>query len=1191
MRYLYRSVIPGSVFLASVTIAIAPPPLMAIPIVQSEHPKLQASRLESEAKALLDNGDFNAALQKFEAALSLYRAAGSSYKEAMCLLAIGFIHHRLADYTTAVATFTETLPIWQDINNPLMELIALNNIGQAYASAGQYRRALEFYQQALPLAQQQDPIQLTSSPWLQLAQAIVGKEEPFESLESLTLFRIAHSYRHLRNYSQALQFFERVLTLSRSIGDRQGEAAALNNLGLTYSDSRQFNRALDYYQQSLALSREIDYASGEATTLNNLGLLYDNQQQYLQALDYYQQAIAIQEKIDDRSGMATSFNNIGAVYIAQGKFRQGRDKFHQALSLYKDLQDSAGQAIALNNLASALERLGMYPEAEKSYQQALEISEGTDDIHTIAATQNNLGGLYLARGQYDRARSEFESALNRCPESCDSVGYGRRLNNLGLFFTYSGDYSEAQVTFQRALTHVQRIGDRQGESAILANMALLYQNRGRYQEALRYYSQAKAIVEKLGREGDRQRLLTNIGAVYATIAEYDKALQFLNSALEIQRRIGDLQAEGTTLNSIGIIHRYQDKTEEMFENLQAALSILNQIDSPREAAAVLTNLGESYRLMGDYQKALESHEKALEIQRQIGDRLREAETLNNIGGVYYSQSQWQRGRESIEQAVAIFHELGAVRGLSNSLANLGGYYENSGNISQAIAYYKEAISWRESIANTLTVEELKSSFFSELSGAEIYARLINLLWNQQQYKLAWQYVEKAKAQAFLDRLVSGTRDFRLGSSDKLIAKGQKIQAKINVLRQQLNDLLSQSQNQWNQDKMKELKDKLDSAEREYADWLVEMKLTSPQYAEYSDILDGSVASLSEIQAQLDAETTLLQYFIMRDRVLAFVITQQGLKPHSLSVSKAELKQLLMDEFKQYRFRYNSTSSIPPSLQELYRVLIAPLEADLKTELIGIVPHNLLHYLPFSALHDGETYWSAALFTLPSASVLPYLPRKKKTKNEHLVALGNPRSNEYAISDLPYATEEVNAIASLFESSAIFLGKEATEKALKLQSKTAGILHIAAHGKYEKGNPLFSRLYLTPDSDFGENGRLEAHEIYFELNLTAATNLVVLSACQTQMGEVNAGDEIVALNRAFLYAGTPSVLATLWSVNDKATGLLVHQFYTYLRAGHQKAEALALAQSYLRDNYPEYSSPYYWAAFVLTGDGGFLATER
>lgn len=163
-----------------------------------------------------------------------------------------------------------------------------------------------------------------------------------------------------------------------------------------------------------------------------------------------------------------------------------------------------------------------------------------------------------------------------------------------------------------------------------------------------------------------------------------------------------------------------------------------------------------------------------------------------------------------------------------------------------------------------------------------------------------------------------------------------------------------------------------------------------------------------------------------------------------------------------------------------------------------------------------------------------------------------------------------------------MGTEASEEALSAQVGAAGAVHLAAHGSFNPAAPLFSRLWLAPGAD--DDGHLNVHEVY-GLDLQQA-DLVVLSACQTQLGELSAGDEVVGLNRAFLY-GAPTVVASLWSVDDEATGVLMVRFYTHLLAGMGKAESLQTAQNEVRTDpaHPEWGHPYYWAAFVLSGDAG------
>jgi CHAT domain-containing protein len=252
---------------------------------------------------------------------------------------------------------------------------------------------------------------------------------------------------------------------------------------------------------------------------------------------------------------------------------------------------------------------------------------------------------------------------------------------------------------------------------------------------------------------------------------------------------------------------------------------------------------------------------------------------------------------------------------------------------------------------------------------------------------------------------------------------------------------------------------------------------------------------------------------------------------------------------------------------------------LNTAVVGIVPHGQLHYLPFAALTDGKTYLGETytLFNLPNASSLRFLHTKTISGQPTLLALGNPTTSE-PLPVLNYANQEVKDIAAMFKTEAL-VGPQASKTTFAARAAQSTYIHLAAHGQYNPRNPLFSTIFLASSSQ--DDGRLEAHEIY-SLDLTARTDLVVLSACQTQMGAITGGDEVVGLTRAFLYAGSPTVIASLWNVDDAATSLLMEKFYEHLLRGNSKANALRQAQADVRQKYP---NPYYWAAFVLTGDPG------
>jgi CHAT domain-containing protein len=199
-----------------------------------------------------------------------------------------------------------------------------------------------------------------------------------------------------------------------------------------------------------------------------------------------------------------------------------------------------------------------------------------------------------------------------------------------------------------------------------------------------------------------------------------------------------------------------------------------------------------------------------------------------------------------------------------------------------------------------------------------------------------------------------------------------------------------------------------------------------------------------------------------------------------------------------------------------------------------------------------------------------------------LVLGNPKPADDTLRPLPGAQAEAEAVAATLGID-VFVREEATEGLLRERIGKANIVHVAAHGIFNTHNALSSYLALAPDDT--NDGNLEVREVY-ALPLREHNPLVVLSACETAVGELTAGDEFQGLTRAFLLSGARAVVASLWAVEDEATSVLMVEFYENRAAGMSDAEALAGAQRTVRENpeHPEWRAPYYWAAFVLVGLG-------
>jgi CHAT domain-containing protein len=434
-----------------------------------------------------------------------------------------------------------------------------------------------------------------------------------------------------------------------------------------------------------------------------------------------------------------------------------------------------------------------------------------------------------------------------------------------------------------------------------------------------------------------------------------------------------------------------------------------------------------------------------------------------------------------------------------------------------------------------------------------------------------------------------------------------------------------------------LQDSLSRVRGEHREIHREIELQNPRYADLAGITKP--LTLREVQQNVLSGAVLVEYAVRNSSLMCWVVTQDSvhfrgtpLDRDSLRAMVTELRQPFLD-FREGKIYLLTT--LPYNLElahKLYTLLIQPIEVYLKEYgQIIIVPDGILHTLPFGSLVteiverevDPQTAFSQyekatyliekyAISYAPSVSVLNPNLKKPPTDDEvegELLAFGNPdfgraprekeetrglesslftfllrSGEEWVFEQLPMAEEEVIEISKVFGGSEpkVFIGEGAKEEIFKEEAPGYRHIHIATHGVFEDKEPLYSRIVFALDDDPKEDGFLEAHEIF---NLMLNADLVVLSACETGLGELCAGEGLIGLTRAFMYAGAPSIVASLWSV-DESTCRLMKEFYQNLKEGMTKSEALRQAKITLihtREGGMSYAHPFLWAPFVLVGE--------
>ncbi|MDD3846719.1 MAG: CHAT domain-containing protein [Syntrophorhabdaceae bacterium] len=483
-----------------------------------------------------------------------------------------------------------------------------------------------------------------------------------------------------------------------------------------------------------------------------------------------------------------------------------------------------------------------------------------------------------------------------------------------------------------------------------------------------------------------------------------------------------------------------------------------------------------------------------------------------------------------------------------TLFERGRIAEKEGDLKTAIDLYRKAVDVIERQRSSINTESNKIGFVGDKQ--EVYGRLVACLHSDGQHAPALEYVERSKSRALVD-LLAEKQDFSVSSGDR-----KKVLDLLALHKKEEEEALVQDPSPASSG-LRSLSIKT----RE------QLRAQSPELA---SLISVSTVPVAEIRSLIGPDEALIEYYYTGDDLYIFTISEGQLR------STKTKKGTLVDDIRLLRTLVeNPRSGAFVSLsRRIYRQTIGLVEGVLKAPNLVIVPHGALHYLPFNALYDGDRYLVEryTVRMMPSASVLAYLHARRSAGRPGIIAFGNPDLGDSRY-DLTYSQGEAIAIAGTSPGSRVFLRKEATETAFRAYGMGFNYIHFATHGHFDSDAPLSSALLLARDGD--SDGRLTVDKLY---SMKIDADLVTLSACETGLGKVASGDDIVGLTRGFLYAGSASVVASLWKVDDMATSYLMTEFYNTLK---KTGKAEALRQAQLRTK-SKFSHPFFWAAFQLTG---------
>ena len=691
----------------------------------------------------------------------------------------------------------------------------------------------------------------------------------------------------------------------------------------------------------------------------------------------------------------------------------------------------------------------------------------------------------------------------------------------------------------------------------------------------------------------RGRVLNELGLVSTELGLWQMAIQFFKRGLEVFATLDDPLYSAKLWKNLGIAYTRGVEQGELPDTaLQQALDChyraltIFQAEGTRILEGRAWNeLGTVMKALGRWDDALACYKRDLAICQAEGDARGMAQSMNNIGEVYLAKEDWRRAEAWFNQALASIAPFSDWYEEADMLTNLGILREKTGQSELAYAAYTEAISHIETLRAQLKANVARADFFASHTGA--YARRAALARHLGYLDEAFATAERAKARAFIELLAGRPVRPPSGLPRHLLEKEQ-------TLRQAIADIEASG------DFSSAASERLADLCHELTTLRRRIMLYDEEFASFHRV---EIVTLAEVQAALPDGAALLEYFPSPAGLLAFVITRQHCQARELPLSLAALRDSSFDRQGRLRGLLPSRPSgrtRPWLLEKLFDALLAPLfpwVADSTS--LYVVPHGPLHYIPFHALYDARRGCYLCeevgpIVMAPSATVLwRYCWNRQPSAHRPALVIGYGKGLRHAEAEAETVARRLGVRPRL--------GHEAKCALLLQAAKDYRYIHFSGQGVFNVTDPLRSGIVLS-------DGVLEAADILRRVRLEA--DLVTLSACDTGLHRVRGGDELVGLSRAFLYAGTPAVLVSLWAVDDFATRVLMDRFYAELVSLPAPA-ALARAQETLRTMSSEtleallakdgwhdedlqrdleagqlgsrpFAQPYHWAPFVLIG---------
>jgi CHAT domain-containing protein/Flp pilus assembly protein TadD len=921
-------------------------------------------------------------------------------------------------------------------------------------------------------------------------------------------------------------------------------------------------------------------------------------------------------------------------YRASGNYQKAITLLDSCLIIYP--KDKPDYVKVIISKGSILLLSGKYYEAKKLYQSGYELALKKDNKKEVIKALVNLAILNDYNGEVEEAQKKLKLALEFALEIEDIELQALIFSETGVSYTYSGNIIEARKNYEKSLEIYKKLKNNERLANLSSNIGLLYIQTGNFSAAIKSFEEGL----EFAKENIVSKILNlrGLGDVYSNISDYSKALDYYNQAKTLSEKIHNVNQKALSEMSIGTLFYNLNKPNKALTIFKQISNEIEEFNDPYFLEDLYFKIALAYSDLDSLLIAENYYRKALAISENLGDVYYENLIPTYLANNFIKAKEFNKAESLLNNVRKKSAELGLnqLLGLQNLYLGISKFHQKKfddailhldkaeelsvqsndfntaieakyfsaqcseieNQLSKAEQKYIEAIELIEKTASANTNNSQIDVYrFSGFTNS--YLNLTDLYLRQSRFEDAFNLIEKFRARNTLKNL----------SQLKL----QSLVTDYNLLQNYYDLSWKLYSDIFNEEEKDSLKKIFNSVKNEIAS----------KYNFNIDVLQFQFDVRNDLK-KLSDDDLIVSYYFNNEDSYAFIINRDELKTIKLKKSKSEILEIVRQispvydtknsltetYYNQDLFSFNSQAA-----NNLYKEIFEPLRKEIAgyKKLIFSLPVEL-SVIPLEFLvcefnpDDSPFYYDNKKFLVeqfsisytPSLSV--YLLQKGRPfyQSDKVLLVGDPKiinedfaqsyrgsliadqsfnSRSIRLFPLKYSKDEIKQIESFFSDVSVLLSDNATEEKFIENANDKSVIHLSTHSFIHNDQPF---ILFSKDDQTQSDGFLEAGEI---IKLKLNSELVVLSSCKSGLGTIDPTEGIIGMQKSFFEAGSKSVIVSLWDVNDKYTSIFMKSFYKFLSEGNDKAEALRKAKLFFKENYS--SNPYYWAAFVLSGDNSHL----